>query len=87
MSLIVDAYLSSDADDYIDRINRPILHLKTIAGGELRAEVCSRRLKDYMNWVTDDALKRKIDTINALFRNCPESECAVRDLADRVAKL
>ena len=39
MSIIVDAYLSNDAGDYVYNINRPILHLKTITGGELRAEV------------------------------------------------
>ena len=87
MSIIVDAYLSNDADDYVYKINRPILHLKTITGGELRAEVCSQRLKDYMDWVTDDVLKRKIDTINALFRNCPENEAAVKNMIDRISKL
>ena len=87
MPIIVDAYLSNDADDYVYKINRPILHLKTITGGELRAEVCSQGLKDYMNWVSDDVLGRKIDTINALFRNCPENEAAVKNIIDRVSKL
>ena len=87
MSIIVDAYLSNDADDYVYKINRPILHLKTITGGELRAEVCSQRLKDYMDWVSDDILKRKIDSINALFRNCPENEYVVKNMAERASRL
>lgn len=87
MGLIVDAYLSNDADDYIDRINRPILHLKTITGGELLAEVCSQRLKEYMDWVSDTTLKRKIETINVLFRHCPAKEEAVKKLVEQLSDL
>lgn len=87
MALITDAYLSSDADDYIDKINRPILHLKTITGGELRAEVCSQSLMDYMDWVSDSILKRKIETINVLFKNCPENRQVVQMITEKVSKL
>ena len=45
---IVDAYLNNDIDDYIYTVNRPILYLKTVTGGELKAIVCSQLLKDYM---------------------------------------
>lgn len=87
MDLIVDAYLSNDADDYIDRINRPILHLKTISGGELRAEVCSQSLKDYMDWISDRDLRRKIEKINALFRSCSEDADKVQKIIERVSAL
>ena len=87
MSIIVDAYLSNDAGDYVYNMNRPILHLKTITGGELRAEVCSQRLKDYMGWISDPSLKRKIDSINTLFRNCPENELSVKNMAERASRL
>lgn len=87
MALITDVYLSSDVNDYIKQINRPILHLKTITGGELRAEVCSQSLKDYTGWITDRTLRHKIDTINVLFQNCPENRQAVQIIAEKVSKL
>ena len=87
MSIILDAYLSNDAGDYVYNINRPILHLKTITGGELRAEVWSQRLKDYMGWISDADLKRKIDSINILFRNCPENELSVKSMVEKASRL
>lgn len=87
MALITDVYLSSDADDYIKQINRPILYLKTITGGELRAEVCSQSLSDYTEWITDSILKRKIETINVLFQNCPENKQAVQMITEKVSRL
>lgn len=80
--LIIDAYLSDDADDYLYNVNRPILHLKTINGGELKAPVCSQLLKDYMEWISDVKVKKKIEKINELFRNCPEKEESVRKLME-----
>lgn len=80
--IIVDAYLSEDADDYIDKVNRPILHLKTISGGELKAPVCSQLLKDYMEWISDIKVKKKIERINALFRNCKNDEESVKRLME-----
>lgn len=58
--IIVDAYLSNDVDDYIDRVNRPVVHLKTVTGGELKAVVCSQSLKDYMEWVADSQVRKKL---------------------------
>lgn len=80
--IIVDAYLSRDVDDYIDRVNRPILHLKTITGGVLRAPVCSQLLKDYMEWVSDSKVRKKIEKINTLFRNCQNDEESVKKLME-----
>lgn len=80
--IIVDAYLSDDVDDYIDKMNRPILHLKTISGGELRAPVCSQLLKDYIEWVADSAVRKKIERINTLFRNCKNDEESVKKLIE-----
>lgn len=82
--LIVDAYLSNDADDYVDKVNRPIIHLKTITGGELKAVVCSQLLKDYMDWVSDIEIKKKIERYNVLFRNCPEKEESVKKLMEKL---
>lgn len=82
--LIVDAYLSRDADDFIDKVNRPILYLKTISGGVLRAPVCSQLLKDYMEWVANSKVRKKIEKINTLFRNCPDSEESVRKLIEKL---
>ena len=42
---IVDAYLSNDIDDYIYTVNRPILYLKTVTGGELKAIVCAKAVE------------------------------------------
>lgn len=83
-SIIVDAYLSNDVNDYIDRVNRPVVHLKTITGGELRAVVCSQLLKDYMSWVSDSTVRKKIEKINALFRRCPDDEKSVRKLMEKL---
>lgn len=80
--IIVDAYLSEDADDFLYTVNRPTLYLKTITGGELRAPVCSQLLKDYMEWISDVKVKKKIEKINELFRNCPEKEESVRKLME-----
>lgn len=82
--IIVDAYLSNDVNDYIDRVNRPVVHLKTITGGELRAVVCSQLLKDYMLWVSDSTVRKKIEKINALFRRCPDDEKSVRKLMEKL---
>lgn len=82
--IIVDAYLSKDADDFIDKVSRPIIHLKTITGGELKAVVCSQQLKDYMEWVADSQVRKKIERINALFRNCPDNEEAVKKLMEKL---
>lgn len=82
--IIVDAYLSNDVNDYIDRVNRPVVHLKTITGGELRAVVCSQLLKDYMSWVSDSTVRKKIEKINALFRRCPDDEKSVRKLMEKL---
>ncbi len=80
--IIVDAYLSEDADDFLYTVNRSTLYLKTITGGELRAPVCSQLLKDYMEWISDVKVKKKIEKINELFRNCPEKEESVRKLME-----
>lgn len=82
--IIVDAYLSNDVNDYIDRVNRPVVHLKTITGGELRAVVCSQLLKDYMSWVSDSTVRKKIEKINALFRRCPDDEKSVRKMMEKL---
>lgn len=82
--IIVDAYLSNDIDDFIDRVNRPVVHLKTITGGELKAVVCSQQLKDYMEWISDSQVRKKIERINALFRNCPDNEESVRKLMQKL---
>lgn len=82
--IIVDAYFSEDVDDYIDKVNRPILHLKTISGGELRAPVCSQMLKDYMSWVSNSELRKKIEKYNSLFRNCPNNEDSVKKLMEKL---
>lgn len=81
---IVDAYLSNDIDDYIYTVNRPILYLKTVTGGELKAIVCSQLLKDYMELISDSTVRRKIERINALFRNCPNDEESVRELMKKL---
>lgn len=80
--IIVDAYLSRDVDDYIDRVNRPVVHLKTVTGGELKAVVCSQQLKDYMEWISDSQVRKKIERINALFRNCQNDEESVKKLKE-----
>lgn len=82
--IITDVYLSKDINDYIYNINRPILHLKTISGGELKALACSQLLENYMLWVTNSVVKKKIEQINAMFRNCPNSEESVRKLLEKL---
>lgn len=82
--LIIDAYLSNDIDDYIDKVSRPIIHLKTITGGELKAVVCSKQLKDYIEWVADSKVRKKIERINIMFRNCPDDEETVKKLTEQL---
>lgn len=82
--IIVDVYLGKNADDYIDKVNRPTLYLKTITGGVLRAPVCSQLLKDYMEWIADSAVRKKIERINVLFRYCPDDAEAVRKLTEKL---